>query len=149
MWVTVLLGGLQNFGNFLLKYWKEVVIGLMVATIGYQNFATTRFFFGADTIPYLKAQNVKLAADFKTAVTANATLTQSITALNSTIEADAAQSAQEQAQITALQGKLNTMAANNSKKVQTILNTPTPKYCETSISLLRQYQKQLTWGAQQ
>ena len=149
MWFTVILEGLKSFGTFLLTNWKEVVIGLMVATILYQNFATTRFFFAADTIPYLKAQNTKLAADFKTAADGNKVLADSITGLNTVVNDEEAKSKELAAQNAALQGKLNTMAANNNKKVQTILTAPTPKTCETSIGFLRDYQKQLAWGFQE
>lgn len=147
MWL-ILLSGLKSFGTLLLTYWKEVVIALMIAVIAYDNFATKRFFFDADTIPYLKADNVLLTNELKAAASANANLTNDITGLNSVVGDWEAKSKQLVAQNAALQTKLNTMSVTNKKKVQAILAAPTPKDCETSIQFLKDQQKNLTWGAQ-
>lgn len=148
MWPLMILNGLKSAGTFLLTYWKEVVICLMVAVIVYDNFATKRYFFGADTIPYLKADNVLLTNELKVAANANKNLTNDITGLNSVVGDWEAKSKDLVAQNAALQTKLNSMSVVNKKKVQTILAAPTPKDCESSIQFLRDEQKNLTWGAQ-
>jgi hypothetical protein len=148
MWPLMLLSGLKNVGAFLLTYWKEIIICLMVGTIAYQNLSHKRFVLWADTIPYLVDQNKILTNDLKVTVAANKNLTSSIQGLNTVVGDWIVKSKELQAQNDALQGKLNDMQAANNKKVQTILAAPTPKTCEDSLKFLRDNQKALTWSAQ-
>lgn len=148
MWPLMILSALKKAGAFLLTYWKEVVICLMVVTIVYDNFATKRYFFGADTIPYLKADNARLTSELKIAADANKTLTNDITGLNSVVGDWEAKSKQLVAQNAQLQTKLNQKGVIIKQKVDKILAAPTPKDCEDSVQFLRDTQKQLTWSAQ-
>jgi hypothetical protein len=148
MWPLMLLNGLKSVGVFLLQYWKEVIICLMIAVIVYDNFATKRYFFDADTIPYLRVNNVLLTNELKTAATANNNLTNDILGLNSVVNDWESKTKDLITQNAELQTKLNTMTVANNKKVQTILANPTPTTCENSIQFLRDQQKVLVWGSQ-
>lgn len=147
MWPLMLLGYAKNVIAFVLKYWKEVVLGLMIGTIAYQNLSHTRYVLWADTIPYLVDQNKQLTVDLKTAVDANKTLTSSIGGLNSVVNDWKTKSDQLQKENDQLQGKLDGMKMANDKIVKSILNAPTPKTCDDSIAFLRSTKQQLTWSA--
>ena len=143
----MLLGYAKNAIAFLLKYWKEVVLGLMIGTIAYENLSHTRFFLWADTIPYLADQNKILTANLKVAVDANKNLTESIGGLNSVVGDWKSKSDELQKQNLQLQGKLDGMKMANDKIVQSILNAPTPKTCDDSITFLRNTKKELIWSS--
>lgn len=137
---------------FVVKHWKFFAIGALVGTILYQNFATTRFVFGLETIPHEQtviAQRDKdivgLKANLATVVTANKNLTDSIGQLNSTIGQWKSITDDLKKKNADLQKRLNQMRVDTDKKVKDILNTKTPVTCEDSFDFLRAIREKLTW----
>lgn len=144
------LPGLEPFftmvENFIIKYWKQIVICLMIGTIAYQNFSAHRFVFWIQTIPYLEGQVAKdqvmikkLNADLDIAAKANAALAGTIQQDNATVQQWKDVSDKLQKQNDALQGKLTKMRTDNNKKVSDILNSKIPATCEDSIQYLRDH----------
>lgn len=138
--------------NFVVTYWKQIVICLMIGTIGYQNFSTVRYALWIDTIPYLKQQMAKdevqiktLTNDLDIAAKANAALAGTIQQDNATVQQWKDVSDKLQKQNQALQSKLDQMRTDNNKKVEQILDGVTPTTCEGSVDYLRKEAPVLTW----
>lgn len=144
-----LLGGV---GGYIAKHWIVFLFLGMAGTIGYQNFASTRFVFGLNTVPYLEKKIAQdqidiagLKHDVQIAADANKQLTVSIGALNTDVGQWKSISDGLQKKNDALQGQLVQMRKDTDKKIQNILNAPTPKTCEASIDFLRKERSELTW----
>lgn len=138
--------------QFIVTYWKQIVICLMIGTIAYQNFSTVRYALWIDTIPYLKQQMAKdevqiktLTNDLDIAAKANAALAGTIQQDNATVQQWKDVSDKLQKQNDALQTKLTQMRTDNNKKVEQILDGVTPTTCENSIDYLRKEAPILNW----
>lgn len=136
---------LSHAGSYIAKHWIVFLFLAMAGTIWYQNFASTRFLFGFDTLPHERQQVAQLQSQLQTAVTANQKLTSDIAAVNGIVGQWKSVSDGLQKQNNALQGKLNQERAANDKKVQDILSGTTPTTCEGSIDFLRDESGALTW----
>jgi peptidoglycan hydrolase CwlO-like protein len=136
---------LSGVGSYIAKHWVMFLFLGMAGTIWYQNAAQTRFVFGLETVPHLRAQIVQLQAQVKQVEDANAKLTNNISSLNSVVGQWKSVSDGLQKKNDALQGILDKERVANNKKVQNILNSKTPTTCEGSIDFLRQQKGQLTW----
>lgn len=143
---------ISNVFAFVVKHWKFFAIAALVGTLLYQNFATTRFVFGLETIPHLQGEVAKrdeqiknLKEDLNKVVTANQALTNSIGALNTTIGQWKSISDELKKKNADLQKHLNQMRIDTDKRVRDILNAQTPATCEESIDFLRDQRQKLTW----
>ncbi len=130
---------------FIIKYWKELLLALMVSTLLYQNFSETRFVFGAETIPSLEMRLEAATKAVNVCKEGNLKLEQAIDNRNSEVQKWKEITNTLQNDIDNLSIELDDMRTSTKKDVAVILNDPTPKTCEAAIDYLRDGRKDLKW----
>lgn len=132
------LAGLAMQGLTLaLKYWKEILVILLISVVFYQNTSETRWALWADTIPYLQAQIDEQAEAIKTITEANEHLSDAINTTNEQIQEWKVVSERLEQQNMLLEGELKGLRSVTVKEVKEILRGPTPESCEAAIQYLR------------
>jgi len=139
-----IIGVLRKFGVLLLKYWKDVVVVLMLCTIIYQNTQHTRWVFFVDTIPYYQDQYQTAQDALDVAVAANKNLITAIETTNKQVQEWKAVSVGLERANAALSGELVGLRQTTLNQVQDILSGPTPVGCKAAITYLRNSIPELT-----
>lgn len=142
----------SNIFQFVVKNWKPLAIAGLIGIILYQNLSATRFFFWADTLPALRAENAELKRrieeterDMLNCAAANDKLTEAIKRQNENISQLGEISDKIDKQFAKIFGEISVIRNNTNKKVDDILDDPTPKTCEEALQYLRDGIKDLKW----
>lgn len=135
----------KKMAAFVIKNWRECLVGVMAFTIWYQNFNETRFLFGAETIPSLEMRLVGAENAVKICEAGNKTLAATIDKRNDEVEEWKIISDGLEADIANLQGTITGMRETTKTEVITILKDPTPKTCNSAMDYLRDGRKDLRW----
>ena len=144
--IKLFLGGaIPNLLEFVMKYWKQMIVISMVAFIYYQNNFETRRLFGVDTIPYYQQelQNAKDDAEHHKQQTEQ--LIQRFKDVSAEVMEWKKKSETLEQEYKELAGKLIDMRQANQAEVTTILQDATPESCEAAIEYLRQGREDLQW----
>lgn len=131
--------------GFIVKFWKEILLALMVFTLLYQNFSETRFVFGAETIPSLEMRLEAATKAVNVCKAGNVKLEQAIDDRNTEVQKWKEITNTLQDNIDNLSTELDDMRTTTKKDVAVIFNDPTPKTCEAAIDYLREGRKDLKW----
>lgn len=149
-WVLKILGwftgaNLKKVFTFVIEYWRECIIAVLLAVVLYQNKFETRFFFGAQTIPALEADLAVVKANLDTCVAGNKTLSDAIEENNQKIEEYKALTKELEGSIAKLEQDLEDARKVNEAEVNDILKGPTPESCEKAMQYLRDGTEDLKW----
>ena len=149
-WVLKILGwvtgaNLKKVFTFVIEYWRECIIAVLLAVVLYQNKFETRFFFGAQTIPALEADLAVVKANLNTCVDGNKALSDAIDENNDKIEEYKALTEELEGSIAILKSDLEEARNKTAEEVEDILKDPTPQSCEKAIEYLRDGTEDLTW----
>jgi chromosome segregation ATPase len=131
--------------SFVIKNWREVLVGTMAFTIWYQNFNETRFLFGAETIPSLEKRLDGATNAVKICKAGNDTLSAAIDERNTEVEKWKQVSKDLEGDIAILQTDLDDARAKTNTEVEVILKDEAPKTCKAAINYLRDGRKDLQW----
>lgn len=132
-----LLLNLKSMAGMALKYWKELLVVGMLATIIYQNTFEKRYFLWANTIPFLELQIVEYEKAVDEMEAANVLLTETIVKRNDQIDEWKEKSQELEKKNAMLSGQLELLRELTNSEVDTILAEPTPVSCEAAIDYLR------------
>lgn len=137
--LKILFGGIdfKKWIGLALKYWKELLVVGMLATIIYQNTFEKRWVFFLTTIPYLELKLEEYEEAIDKMETANHLLSATIDKRNSQIEEWKAKSIELEKKNAALSGQLQLLRELTNKEVDDILAGPTPQSCEAAMDYLR------------
>jgi len=128
-----------------LKYWKEILIALLIALALYQNTSSIRYLFFLNTIPSCLQQLDKAKTDLKDAQDTIAEYKNTIDQRNKEVMQWKTVSNELEAQNQQLQIKITSMQKKTEAQVRDILNDPTPKDAQSSMNYLRDGIKDLSW----
>jgi hypothetical protein len=142
-WVTG--ANVKKLFTFVVKYWRECLIAVLLSVVLYQNRFETRFFFGAQTIPALEADLAIVKNNLDICVEGNKTLSDAIDANNDRIRQYEVLTEKLEREIADLQGDLADARAETEAAVNDILNDPTPKTCQKAMQYLRDGTEDLKW----
>jgi len=131
--------------EFLMKYWKQILVGAMATVIIYQNVFETRFFFGFETIPSLERRLSESQDSLDKAIAGNRALSAAIDDNNDRIAEYEKLANELQGKIATLNSKLEDEREKVAKEVEEILKDTTPKSCEESMQYLRDAKEDLKW----
>jgi len=131
--------------GFLIKNWREVLVGGMAFIIWYQNFNETRFLFGAETIPSLELRLDAALIAVNVCKEGNETLTAAIDERNAEVKKWKGITKVLEGDIGILQKDLDDARVKTDKEVNNILKDKTPKTCKAAIDYLRDGRKDLQW----
>ena len=137
--LKLLFGGIpwKSMIGFALKYWKEIAVVTMLATIFYQNTFEKRYVFFINTIPYLELKLEEYEKAIDKIEAANHTLSAAIDKRNSQIEEWKAKSIELEKKNAVLSGQLELLRQLTDQEVEDILAGPTPQSCDAAIDYLR------------
>lgn len=149
-WILRILGmvsgvNVKKVFTALAKVWREVLIIVLLAIVGYQNFSDTRFLFWAQTIPALEAELADSQHNLKVCGDGNARLSEAIEKNSARVEEYKVLTDKLEASIVDLNTILKTERKVNDAEIKKILSAPRPKTCEEAINYLRDARKELTW----
>jgi hypothetical protein len=141
-----------QYAGYFLKYWKEIIIVILIGFILYQNNMETRILFTIDTIPYYQKQ-LQLSTDevdqttlaLESCATGNQALSQAIRIQNDEIIKWKTTTTELEEQRNDLITKISNVHSQVAIDVQDILNTPTPKSCKDAVDYLRTGVGDLKW----
>lgn len=138
-----IMGMLSGAAGFVLKYWKQIIVLGMAATIFHQNFMEWEAlkWVGVRTIPGItqeyQYQIGVLEEQLQECELSRAELKGQIESVNEQIDQWANVSQQQQQQFDDLTKQLEDMRKQSSQEVEAILAGPTPESCAGAIQLLR------------
>ena len=144
-----LLGGLMaspvKIFQFIIMYWKVILIGGMIAIIAYQNLSHTRYFFWADTLPYLRTQVIELEAINDEVLASNELLVVRINKTNETILGWKKKTDLLQSRLEKMGESIIAHQEDVAEDVVEILDGETPHTCDASIDYLLDATEDLKW----
>jgi len=132
-----LLLNLKSMAGMALKYWKELLVVGMLATIIYQNTFEKRYFLFVNTIPYLELVIEEYEVAVDKMEKANKLLGDTIDKRNDQIAEWKAKSIELEKKNAILAGKLELLRELTNAEDEDILAGPTPQSCEAAIDYLR------------
>lgn len=130
---------------FLVENWKIILFGGMAFVIWYQNFNTTRFMFGAETIPSLEKRLAAADDAVNECKRGNEVLSATIDERNAEVEKWKTISEILEKNIQDLNTILKGIRTKTDTEVAVILKDDTPKTCKAAIDYLRDGRKDLQW----
>lgn len=138
------LGLALKFKSFIIKYWKECLIGAVAFLIYHQNFMETEFlkWVGIRTVPGLEQDISELRQNLTTCELNTVTLKEQIEGTNTQIDQWAHLSHQLQQQHNDLVKEINDMKKKSEQAAKDVLLGPTPETCDAAI----EYLKNAAWG---
>lgn len=137
--------------EFVVKYWKQILVIGMIVTILHQNFMQFEMlkWAGVRTIPGITQeyeQKLQVATEqLEECEAGRIELKSSIDTLNTQIDKWANVSSQLQTQHDELVLELTKMRKKSEQIVQDILSGPTPESCEAAMKYLRDSAGDLKW----
>lgn len=142
---------LSNSLGFILKNWKEMLLGGALAMVVYQNASDTEWlkWVGFRTIPAIEQELDNTRQQLQTCEESRAELKGQIASTNQQIDKWADVSEKLQGVIEKQEQQLNQMKRDNEEAVQQILDGPTPKTCEAAIQYLRDAAGEFEWSKSQ
>ena len=122
---------------FIIKYWKELSVLLLIVAVLYQNLSVKRWIMWVDTIPYYRQELIIKQELLDQAVAANNVLSTAIETTNKQLAEWKEVSDQLEANNAELSTELQGLRQETQVQVETVLAGPTPEGSDEAISFLR------------
>jgi len=135
----------QVLKPLLQRFWREILILVLIGFIWYQNTSDTRYLLFVDTIPNLEKQLVIANNNVETCKKGNENLSQTIEDRNDEVLQWKKVSDELEEQNKALSKELKNMRKSTNTQVKHILEDKAPKSCEGAMNYLRSGRQDLTW----
>lgn len=148
-----IISGAKSSIAFVVKYWKQLLIGALVFLVFHQNFMQFEFLkiVGVRTIPGIEQQYKddidRLKIDLSDCRQSNERLKGAIESVNTQVDKWANVSSQLQKQHDELVEEITKMRKDTEQTVQNIFDEPTPETCEAAFDYLKDAAKseELRW----
>ena len=116
--------------------WKEILLGVLLAIMIYQNMSNSRWVFWADTIPYLRTELAILETEIEIINQANETLVADIEQRNAEIERWSNVTMQLEANTSMLQAEISKIELKANSRIRTVETQVIPQECSGAMNYL-------------
>lgn len=142
---ALILSLLKNSAGSVIRYWREILIAILIFVVIYQNTSNVRYLFFVETIPSLESRLEIAQNNIRECVKGNEVLANIIKQRNDEVLKwkDVSEKLQDKTKI--LNNTLDILRKSTNTKVQRTLNSQTPKNCQDAIQYLKKGRNDLKW----